>query len=119
MKVSLFLFIALIVSGCFDRKLVSGFIYVCDKEPLRKDILECIEKGNPKSDEEPEDLVSACNSVFRVIHCTEQIRSFRYLDRSSSYCHSDSIPCTEAKTQEEKRLCADWVGNTLETKGDK
>jgi hypothetical protein len=85
------------------ESLKPAFLEVCDKEPLRKSILDCIKFGNPKSDEEPEDLVDACYNNFAKIYCDDE-KGFVY--RTKPY--STFVPCTKAVLPKEMALCEDW-----------
>lgn len=60
-RLLLIIVFALIVSGC--EELQHGYVYIVpeeNKEECRAWVKTCIEKANPMSDEEPEDMIQAC-----------------------------------------------------------
>ncbi len=59
-------------------------------------ILHCIEKANPKSDEDPEDWVKQCQRTAEEIHCTDY-PTFR---RRGHW-----VPCPLAVTPAERNGC--------------
>lgn len=76
-KINLFTLILLalftLVLGCNSAvSKVNIYQYYCsyESQALRRTfILDCIEKGNPHSDEEPEDLVSQCSKTAENVYC--------------------------------------------------
>jgi hypothetical protein len=61
MKLFFFIFILLSVGGCTSNISIDGFIIPPDKiVEARSWVLECLEKANPKADEEPEDMIIQC-----------------------------------------------------------
>lgn len=62
------------IEGKDDNDRRSGFI--CDKADIPKMQefqLTCIKNGNPMSDEEPEDLISACGFQSRRLYCGQPV----------------------------------------------
>ena len=71
---------ALILVACESEPQQKAEPVLCkpDTEKLQTWMLECIKNGNPKSDEEPEDLVLQCEAtavrMFCGLNCYRAIR---------------------------------------------
>lgn len=68
MKALLLLFAVLLMSACESQRIEYRHIVPPENmEAHRAWILECIEKANPKSDEEPEDWIARCYYVSKQL----------------------------------------------------
>lgn len=63
-------------------------------------ILECIKNGNPQADEDPEDWIPLCEEMSIHLYC-HKVQGFRIWGTQSS----GFIPCSQAKTPLEKKIC--------------
>lgn len=77
-------------------------------ESARAWVAACIRDGNPKSDEEPEDLIRQCESTARRLHCDDtalMVERRRY--------GADWVPCEGAKDPRAAEACreAGWEGD--------
>lgn len=77
--------VALTLTGCSvaERTWEPTILRSCETEAertaLQAWILECIERANPKSDEEPEDWMPTCEAIGRRAICVTEIAAVQKL----------------------------------------
>lgn len=71
----LMLMTVILLAGCsteakvYDRYKIDMLCKDDTKQERKDFILSCIEKGNPHSDEEPEDWISICEDMAKNTYC--------------------------------------------------
>lgn len=105
-KIIIILMISLFIVSCDKPIRNLMFTEICETKYIHikaKFILSCIKNGNPKSDEEPEDLVYECRRTANNIFVGKCNSAFYYTD---GFRHvSPVIPCSKAKTKGEHEIC--------------
>ena len=78
-KILIILILAFFLIGCGSEvETVDRYESFCNDTTIQarsEFTLTCIKNANPLSDEEPEDMISECNKVAKIIHCPEIVVS--------------------------------------------
>ncbi len=95
------LFCLFVLLGCEETRRGVTLDHLDCPDALAAAVLACIEKGNPMSDEEGEDLVRQCESTFKHILC-KPVMGVRMKRQYAPY-----VPCLKVRDPLSVQACID------------
>lgn len=96
---------SLLLSACDSTPRLTTYYSHPDKEKEAAFIAKCIESGNSKSGEKPEDWLVLCMGKATELYGKREIGFFYPSNAPSGRLNREVYPCSLAESPEEKSVC--------------